>query len=129
MAKVLGFGGVFLKVEDPKAYCQWYKEALGVDITDWGTMMWESDAKGHTMFSPFAKTTTYLEPSAREFMINLRVDDVVSLIANARSMGAEIVGDIDDNEYGIFGWFIDPEGIKIELWQEPLKDDSAKTKG
>jgi len=27
VAKVLGFGGVFLKVENPKDYCQWYKDA------------------------------------------------------------------------------------------------------
>ena len=52
-------------------------------------------------------------------MINLRVDNVRELIAKARKGGAEIVGDIDDTEFGIFGWFIDPEGIKIELWEEP----------
>ena len=127
MAKVLGFGGVFLKVSDPKAYCQWYKDALGVDITDWGTMMWESDGKGHTMFSPFAPDTTYLAPSKCGFMINLRVDDVVSLIESVRAKGGQIVGDIDDNEYGVFGWFIDPEGIKIELWQEPPTTESANT--
>ncbi len=120
MAKVLGFGGVFLKVKDPKAYAEWYQKALGVDITSWGTMEWEADGNGRTMFSPFASATTYLEPSPRAFMINLRVDDVKSLITQARGHGASIVGEIDDTEYGIFGWFIDPEGIKIELWQEPL---------
>lgn len=126
MAKVLGFGGVFLKVENPKDYCQWYKDALGVDITDWGTMMWEADGRGHTMFSPFAKDTTYLEPSTREFMINLRVDDVASLMASVRAHGGNVIGDIENNEYGVFGWFIDPEGLKIELWQEPPASDSAK---
>lgn len=122
MANVLGFGGVFLKVANPEVYCQWYKDALGVDITDWGAMMWDSDSKGHTMFSPFAKTTPYLAPSTREFMINLRVDDVATLITSVRAHGAEVVGDIEDSEFGIFGWFIDPEGIKIELWQEPPAD-------
>lgn len=127
MAKVLGFGGVFLKVDNPEQYCTWYKDALGVDITDWGSMMWEPDGRGHTMFSPFAKTSTYLEPSVREFMINLRVDDVATLIARAREHGADIIGEVEDNEYGIFGWFIDPEGIKIELWQEPPSTESAET--
>jgi len=125
MAKVLGFGGVFLKVNDPAKYCQWYKDALGVDITDWGTMMWESDGGGHTMLSPFTKSTPYLDPSKRSFMINLRVDDVATLMSSARLAGAQIIGDIEDNEYGIFGWFIDPEGIKIELWQEPPTTESA----
>lgn len=129
MANVLGFGGVFLKVDNPAAYCEWYNQALGVDITDWGSMMWQADGLGHTMFSPFKKTTEYLEPSKRGFMINLRVDDVASLIASVRAMGAEIIGDIEDTEFGIFGWFIDPEGIKVELWQEPPIDDSAKPIG
>ncbi len=127
MAKVLGFGGVFLKVDDPAKYCQWYKDALGVDITDWGTMMWESDGHGHTMLSPFTRDTSYLNPSKRGFMINMRVDDVATLIASARSAGADIIGDTENNEYGIFGWFIDPEGIKIELWQEPPSTESAET--
>jgi len=52
-------------------------------------------------------------------MINLRCDDVKALIENARDGGAKICGEIEDTEFGIFGWFIDPEGIKIELWQEP----------
>lgn len=129
MAKVLGFGGVFLKVENPARYCDWYKEALGVDITDWGTMMWNADGQGHTMLSPFSKDSTYLKPSNREFMINLRVDDVRALIVKVREVGAEIIGEIEDNEYGIFGWFIDPEGIKIELWQEPPAAESANLKG
>ena len=125
MAKVLGFGGVFFKVADPKSYCDWYATVLGVDITDWGTMEWESDGKGRTMFSPFAKDTTYLAPSEASFMINLRVDDVATLIERVRLSGADVIGNVEDTEFGVFGWFIDPEGIKIELWQEPLNTESA----
>ena len=25
----------------------------------------------------------------------------------------------DDSEYGKFGWVVDPEGNKVELWQPP----------
>jgi len=125
LAKVLGFGGVFFKVSDPKAYCDWYANVLGVDITDWGTMEWESDGQGRTMFSPFSKDTTYLEPSQASFMVNLRVDDVATLIERVRSSGADFIGNVEDTEFGIFGWFIDPEGIKIELWQEPPTAESA----
>jgi len=92
---------------------------MGAEITDWGTMEYLPDGKGRTMLSPFASDSTYLDPSKERFMINLRVDNVRELIAKARKGGAEIVGDIDDTEFGIFGWFIDPEGIKIELWEEP----------
>lgn len=119
MAKILGLGGVFLRVSDPAAYRAWYQEALGADITDWGTMEWEADGAGRTMMSPFDSDSPYLAPSTQKFMINLRVDDVAALIERARLHGAEIIGEIEDTEFGVFGWFIDPEGIKIELWQEP----------
>ena len=124
MAKVLGFGGVFVKVADTKAYTQWYSRALGVDITDWNTMMWHSDGQGFTMLSPFSADTEYFKPSTHRFMINLRVDDTRALMERAKREGAEIVGEIEDNEFGIFGWFIDPEGLKVELWQAPEASDS-----
>ena len=34
--------------------------------------------------------------------------------------GAEVIGDIEKMEYGSFGWFMDPDGNKVELW-EPMK--------
>lgn len=124
MANVLGFGGVFLKVADTKAYTDWYNRALGVDITDWTTMMWSSDGQGFTMLSPFSSDTEYFGPSKRSFMINLRVDDVPALIERVRNAGGEIAGEIERSEYGVFGWFIDPEGLKVELWQAPTGEDS-----
>lgn len=118
MAKVLGLGGVFYKCQDVESYRKWWAETMGVDVTDWGTMEWDPDGKGKTMMSPFAGDSTYLDPSSHSFMINLRVDDVRSLIDRAKAGGATVIGEVEDTEYGIFGWFIDPEGIKIELWQE-----------
>lgn len=125
MAKVLGLGGVFLRSKNPKDYAAWYKKALGVDITDWGTLEWPADGHGHTMLSPFKTNSDYFSPSERSFMINLRVDDTAALIKQARLHGAHIIGEVEDTEFGIFGWFIDPEGVKIELWQEAGKTESA----
>lgn len=118
MAKVLGLGGVFFRCPNVESYRAWWAEHLGVDVAEWGSMEWEADGKGRTMMSPFANDSTYLEPSQEKFMINLRVDDVRALIEQAQAGGAQIVGEVEDTEYGIFGWFIDPTGIKIELWQE-----------
>ncbi len=119
MANILGLGGVFFLCKDPIAYRKWWADHMGAAITDWGTMEYLPDGKGRTMFSPFDSDSTYLAPSEERFMVNLRVDDVKGMIQRARNGGAEIVGDVEDTEYGIFGWFIDPEGIKIELWEEP----------
>jgi len=96
IAKILGLGGVFFTCKDIDAYRTWWATYMNVDITDWGTMEWAPDGKGRTMFSPFASDSTYLEPSKDRFMVNLRVDDVASLIEKARNGGAEIIGDIDD---------------------------------
>lgn len=116
--QILGLGGVFYKVSDPKAYCGWWETHMGLNPTDWGNFEWEPDGKGRVMMSPFANDTEYLAPSTKGFMINLRVSGIAALIERARAGGAQIVGTVENTEYGIFGWFIDPEGIKIELWEE-----------
>jgi len=118
MAKVLGFGGVFYKVADKDAYLAWWRDHMGLVPTDWANFEWMPDGKGRAMMSPFANDSDYLAPSKAQFMINLRVDDVAALIDRAQLGGAEVIGEVENTEYGIFGWFIDPEGIKIELWQE-----------
>jgi hypothetical protein len=30
-----------------------------------------------------------------------------------------VLDDTQDGEYGKFGWVIDPEGNKVELWEPP----------
>ena len=118
MARILGLGGVFFKCPDAKAWGDWWKTHMGVEIKEWGAMEWPNDGKGFTLVSPFKQDTDYFDPSSERFMINLRVDDVPAMLEKARAGGAEIVGDVTDEGYGVFGWFIDPEGIKIELWQD-----------
>jgi predicted enzyme related to lactoylglutathione lyase len=52
-------------------------------------------------------------------MINYRVADSASLLATLRSEGCNVLEKTDSSEYGKFGWVIDPEGNKVELWQPP----------
>ena len=119
MAKILGVGGVFLRCKDVEAYRKWWSEKMGLDITDWGTFEWERESGSRSMFSPFEDSSTYFKPSSERVMINLQVEDVPALIERAKKAGAEIAGEIEPTEYGTFGWFIDPEGYKIELWEAP----------
>eukprot|EP00919_Chromeraceae_sp_WS-2016_P051796 GHVR01122817.1.p1 GENE.GHVR01122817.1~~GHVR01122817.1.p1 ORF type:complete len:121 (+),score=15.87 GHVR01122817.1:273-635(+) len=118
MAKILGVGGVFIKCEDPEAYSDWWKTYMGVAPSEWGSMDWKNDGQASTLLNSFGADTDYFEPSTERFMINLRVDDVAGMIEKARAGGAQIIGDISDEGYGVFGWFMDPAGIKIELWQD-----------
>jgi predicted enzyme related to lactoylglutathione lyase len=50
-------------------------------------------------------------------MINYRVENLVELLEDLRNDGIEIVGEIEEYEYGKFAHIVDPEGNKIELWE------------
>jgi len=50
------------------------------------------------------------------------VHDLAALLKLLKEEGVTIVGDMETYDYGKFGWILDPEGNKIELW-EPI--DSA----
>lgn len=134
MAKVLGVGGIFFRSKDPKALGAWYAKWLGVPIDEsWGGVAFQPDAVpagGATVWSPFADDTKYFDPapdrgSDRQFMFNLMVDDLDGALAQVKEGGAEVVGEIDDQPYGRFGWFLDPDGNKVELWQPKPYDFAA----
>jgi len=121
LARVLGLGGIFLKVEDETAWRDWYAEALGVHFTDYGSAVFSHPSKGVTQLAPFGAKSDYFKPSTAPFMINLIVEDIDGLVAKAQAHGAPCLGRQDDETYGRFAWFMDPAGIKVELW-EPAKD-------
>jgi predicted enzyme related to lactoylglutathione lyase len=50
-------------------------------------------------------------------MVNYRVENLEALIEQLRKEGVDVVGEIERYDYGKFGWIMDPEGIKIELWE------------
>lgn len=122
MKKVTGIGGVFFKCKDPKKITEWYKTHLGLNTNDYGaTFEWreedDSSKKGSTTWSPFAESTKYFEPSAKEFMINYRVADLEALVDELKKQGVTIVDNIESFDYGKFVHILDPEGNKIELWE------------
>ena len=123
MERVTGIGGIFFKAADPKALGAWYREHLGLDVTDWGGAVFQwggADSKpGMTIWSVFARDSANMEPSASPFMINYRVADLAALLATLRAEGCNVLDKVDDSEYGKFGWVIDPEGNKVELWEPP----------
>jgi catechol 2,3-dioxygenase-like lactoylglutathione lyase family enzyme len=126
MKRVTGIGGVFFKSRDPKALGAWYRTHLGIDVADWGgaAFRWKDagnpDGGGTTIWNPFAADTTYFAPSAAPFMINYRVEDLHALLAALRSEGVQVEERVEESEYGKFGWVIDPDGNKLELWQPPV---------
>ena len=118
MARITGLGGVFYKVEDPDKTRAWYQENLGIG-GEWGAMFpfKKDDPEGFTLFSQFKADTDYFGPSGKEYMVNLRVDELDGFIADLETKGIEILGR-QDEDYGRFAWIMDPDGVKIELWQQ-----------
>lgn len=123
MKRVTGIGGIFFSARDPAALRAWYKAHLGIDVQDWGgtAFRWvdaqERPVGGTTVWSVgdggnFAPGKT--------FMVNYRVADLHALLAQLRSEGCEVLDEVvDDPAYGRFGWVLDPEGNKAELWEPP----------
>ena len=120
MAKVLGVGGVFFESPDPKKLYEWYTRWLGIEMDgDWGKAFHPSTmpANGQTVWSAFDAKSKYFEPSENKFMFNLIVDNLEEALHQVKEGGAEVIGNIEKLEYGLFGWFIDPDGNKVELWE------------
>ena len=118
--RVTGIGGLFFKTEDPKATKEWYKKHLCFPTDDLGcTFLWkDKDGKDcSTQWSPFPEDTKYYAPSKKEFMFNYRVENLVELLKVLKEEGVTIVGEMEEYDYGKFGWIMDNDGNKIELWE------------
>ncbi len=119
MERVRGVGGVFFKARDPKALANWYREHLGVPVTEGQTYAaFESGGSGEqTVWSTFPSDTQYFGAGGSASMVNYRVDDLDAMLAQLRNAGAEVDERVEDYDYGRFGWAVDPEGNRFELWQ------------
>ncbi|MBY0349917.1 VOC family protein [Tabrizicola sp.] len=118
MTKVTGIGGIFFRAQDPAALNDWYRVHLG--ITQPEVAVWMQEA-GPTVFSPFRADSDYFAAD-RQWMLNLRVDDLRGLIARLAAAGIAVDTRADwdgDGSHGTFARIHDPEGTPIELWQPP----------
>ena len=125
MKRVTGIGGIFFQAKDAPGLRAWYKRHLGIDVQEWGgtAFTWadagEKPVTGTTIWSIAAEQSEQFAPGTATFMVNYRVDDLHALVKVLREEGCNVLEKVDDSEYGKFGWVIDPEGNKVELWQPP----------
>jgi len=127
MAKVLGVGGVFFKSPDPDRLYHWYSEHLGITKDDGPGVSFQNSEQapaGFIVWSAFDDNTKYFDPADKQYMFNLVVDDLEGALRQVEQGGAELIGDIESYDFGSFGWFVDPDGNKVELW-EPLFPERA----
>jgi predicted enzyme related to lactoylglutathione lyase len=114
MERVTGVGGVFFRAKDPDALTAWYVEHLGVPQTDGYVIFPESR---FTHWAPFAEDTGYW-PAEKQGMVNFTVDDLDAMLVQLREAGVEVDEKVEVMDgIGRFGWAIDPEGNRFELWE------------
>jgi predicted enzyme related to lactoylglutathione lyase len=136
MKRVIGIGGIFFKATDPEKLAAWYKKHLGLDVEDSGGVRFQEGAgadlqpkrQSHIVWSPFEADTEYFKPSEKPFMLNYRVHDLDALLAQLRSEGVDVDPKTEKSEFGYFGWIMDPEGNRIELWEPPVKVEVTSDK-
>lgn len=122
MKRVIGIGGIFLKCSDVERSRAWYSRHLGIPLESWGAqfnLQDDPNPQAYSVLSFFKQDSSYFEPSASGFMLNLRVDNLDALVAELKKEGVPLAGDPIEEEFGKFAWVMDPDGNKVELWEQP----------
>lgn len=93
---VLGVGGFFFRASDPETLSAWYREHLGIGaglaaedtgLPDKGS--WKTQG-GPLVFAPFERGTDYWA-SDKQYLLNLRVRDLESLLEKLTASGIEVI--------------------------------------
>jgi predicted enzyme related to lactoylglutathione lyase len=116
VAKITGFGGAFVRAEDPKALYAWYEKHLGVGSPNGSFSFPAETQRAKIAVAFFPKSSKYF-PVSQPAMLNFQVDDLDAVLAGLEAAGVPIDPKREDYDYGRFGWFTDPEGNRVELWQ------------
>jgi hypothetical protein len=132
--RVTGAGGFFFKAQNPAKLADWYRTHLGIALEppakgdkapQFHSIDWREkdhpNRTGLTVWSIFPADTRYFEPSKASFLTNFRVANLHRVLAQLRQEGVKVDDKIDDESNGRFGWAMDPEGNRIELW-EPKRE-------
>ena len=120
MARVTGVGGAFLKARDPQALHAWYETHLGIKRDEHGGVMFAKESvTSDTVLAFFPEDTEYFGQGSQRAMLNFRVDQLHPLLDALIAAGVDVDPKREAHEYGKFGWFTDPEGNRVELWEPP----------
>jgi predicted enzyme related to lactoylglutathione lyase len=114
MEQVTGIGGVFFRSQDPEGLVAWYAEHLGFPLSGDGYVVFPESR--NSVWSPFAADTDYW-PAHKQSMFNFTVRNLDAMLAQLRAAGVHVDERVEEQEFGRFGWAVDPEGNRFELWE------------
>jgi predicted enzyme related to lactoylglutathione lyase len=116
MPKITGLGGAFLRVENPKTLITWYEEHLGLKSAH-GTFVFPPETQRASIAVSFFSRSSDYFPTKQPAMLNFQVDDLDAILDRLAAIGVPVDPKRETYDYGRFGWFTDPEGNRVELWQ------------
>ncbi|GGH14022.1 VOC family protein [Silvibacterium dinghuense] len=116
MAKVTGLGGAFLRARDPETLYAWYEQHLGLK-REHGCFLLPAEAQRASLVVSFFPQASKYFPERQPAMLNFQVDALDPLLDALIAAGVEVDPKRDRHDYGNFGWFTDPEGNRVELWE------------
>jgi predicted enzyme related to lactoylglutathione lyase len=116
MAQITGLGGAFIRADNPDALYAWYTEHLGL-VNAGGCFVFPSETqKASIAVSFFPRASEYF-PVSQPAMLNFQVDNLDAVLDKLQAAGVTVDSRREDHSYGRFGWFSDPEGNRVELWE------------
>lgn len=134
MARVRGIGGIFFKSENPGALYAWYEKHLGIKARqgEGANFIWrradDPSKEEMTAWAIFPTSTKYFQPAKAGFMLNYIVDNLDETLKALREDGVQVDEKVEEYDYGKFGWIMDPDGNRIELWEpKPQPNPPAAT--
>jgi len=119
MERVTGVGGVFFKSKDPAALAAWYRDHLGLELEPGSeaVSVFRWSEPGTITWSAFPEDTQYLGRAESRAMFNYRVKSLDRMLAQLRADAVFVDDRVEISKFGRFGWAIDPEGNRFELWE------------
>jgi len=116
MAGVTGLGGAFIRADNPAGLYAWYEQNLGIAVSHGCFVFPAASERASLTVAFFGRQDQYFPP-AQPAMLNFQVDDLGALLDQLQAAGATVDPNRESYDYGRFGWFNDPEGNRVELWQ------------
>src|SRR5579862_1728349 len=108
MPSVTGFGGAFLRANDPKALYAWYEQHLGL-VKSEGSFAFPAPKQHPQVVFAFFKQQDEYFPPVQKAMINLQVDDLDGVLDRLTAAGVTVDPKRESYDFGKFGWVTDPE--------------------